>query len=123
MSYRLFCWCYLQNLPCNLRYRKENIKSIGLISGPKEPKPSINYQLVEEFKELWSGIQFECPHSPIRITICAALTCCSCDIPVTHKLCGFVGHSAKRGCSKCSKLLPSLRHNQVLTEMIGQLEI
>ena len=106
----------IQNLPRNLRYRKENIILIGLIPGPREPKLSINsflHPLVAELKELWSGVQFECPHNPLRrVTIRAALTCCSCDIPATRKLCGFVGHSAKRGCSKCSKLFPSLRHNE-----------
>ena len=94
-----------------------------MIPGPKEPKLSINsflYPLVEELKELWSGVQFECPHNPLgRVTIRAALTCCSCDIPATRKLCGFVGHSAKCGCSKCSKLFPSLRHNQKKRDYSG----
>ena len=89
---------------------------IGLIPGAKEPKLSINsflHPLVEELKELWSGVQFECPHNPLkRVTIRAALTCSSCDIPATRKVCGFLGHSAKLGCSKCSKLFPSLLHEK-----------
>ena len=31
------------------------------------------------------------------------LTSISADIPATRKLCGFMSHSARRGCSKCLK--------------------
>jgi len=31
----------------------------------------------------------------------ACLICVSCDIPASRKVCGFVGHSTKLGCSKC----------------------
>ena len=30
-----------------------------------------------------------------------ALTCISSDLPATRKVCGFEGHSATMGCSKC----------------------
>lgn len=29
-----------------------------------------------------------------------------CDFPAGQKLCGFLGHSAKLGCSKCYKEFP-----------------
>lgn len=32
--------------------------------------------------------------------------CVGCDIPATRKLCGFLGHSATLGCSKCFKKFP-----------------
>jgi len=84
-----------------------------LIPGPKEPKLTVNsflYPLVEELKELWFGVMFECPYHPLKnVCVRAALTCCSSDIPATRKLCGFVGHSAKLGCSKCCKEFVSLR--------------
>ena len=32
-----------------------------------------------------------------------ALLCVACDLPAGRKLCGFLGHSAKLGCSKCLK--------------------
>ena len=55
---------------------------------------------------------FKCPYHPLKnVCVCAALTCCTSDIPATRKLCGFVGHSAKLGCSKCSKEFSSLRAN------------
>lgn len=35
-----------------------------------------------------------------------ALLCVACDLPAGRKLCGFLGHSAKFGCSKCLKVFP-----------------
>lgn len=37
----------------------------------------------------------------------AALLCVACDIPAARKVCGFVGHQALRGCSKCLKEFPT----------------
>ena len=35
-----------------------------------------------------------------------ALMCVACDIPAARKCCGFKGHSANYGCSRCMKLFP-----------------
>ena len=32
--------------------------------------------------------------------------CVSCDIPAGRKICGFLGHSARLGCSRCLKEFP-----------------
>lgn len=40
-------------------------------------------------------------------TIRAALLCTASDIPATRKLCGFVGHGALKGCSRCLKSFPT----------------
>lgn len=32
--------------------------------------------------------------------------CVACDIPACRKVCGFLGHSAELGCSKCMKKFP-----------------
>ena len=34
------------------------------------------------------------------------MLCFASDIPAARKLCGFLGHSAKRGCSHCKKEFP-----------------
>ena len=34
------------------------------------------------------------------------LLCVACDIPASRKVCGFLGHSATLGCSKCLKQFP-----------------
>ena len=36
----------------------------------------------------------------------AAVLCISCDLPAGQKTCGFLGHSAMLGCSKCLKVFP-----------------
>ena len=97
----------IQNLPRSARYKTENIILVGIIPGPKEPKYTINSflrPLVEELKEFWIGIDINCKYHPLgKVFVRAALTCCVSDIPATRKLCGFVGHSAALGCSKCAK--------------------
>lgn len=35
-----------------------------------------------------------------------ALLCVACDVPASRKVCGFLGHAAVLGCSKCSKEFP-----------------
>jgi len=105
----------IQNLPRSIRYKRENVILVGLIPGPKEPKFTVNsflQPLVQELKELWSGVTLPCPSSPLKyVYIRAALTCCACDVPTTRKLCGFVGHNTSLGCSKCKKVFPSSRHS------------
>ena len=57
---------------------------------------------MEELKELWHGIDIPLPHTSIRHGLVkAALTGISCDLPAIRKVCGFPGHSAMLGCSKC----------------------
>ena len=40
----------------------------------------------------------------MSIIVREALLCVGCDIPAARKVCGFLGHRATMGCSKC--LLP-----------------
>ena len=35
------------------------------------------------------------------VLVRCALLCVACDIPASRKVCGFLGHSATYGCSKC----------------------
>ena len=35
-----------------------------------------------------------------------ALMCVACDLPAGRKICGFLGHSATLGCSRCFKEFP-----------------
>ena len=41
------------------------------------------------------------------ILVRAALICVSCDIPAARKVCGFVGHKARKACTKCMKDFPT----------------
>lgn len=93
------------NLPREQQYKMENIILISIIPGPREPKHTINSflaPLVEELRDLWNGISVTIGTSPKRtIMVRLAVMCIACDIPAVRKMCGFAGHSACLGCSKC----------------------
>lgn len=98
----------VMNLPRNVRFLQHNIILVGVIPGPREPQLHMNtllQPLVDELKELWTGIPM-CTSLNVSTVVRAALLCVGCDIPAARKVCGFVGHRAKMGCSKC--LLPFL---------------
>ena len=42
-------------------------------------------------------------HDKHTVVVKLALTCVACDIPASRKVCGFLGHNASLGCSKCYK--------------------
>lgn len=99
------------NLPRHIRYKRDNVILIGIIPGPREPEHTINtylQPLIKELKQFWKGIKLSIltENGVEEKTIRAALMCVSCDLPAGHKTCGFLGHSATLGCSKCLKEFP-----------------
>ena len=94
------------NLPRTERYKVENLILVGIIPGPSEPPLNLNSYmepLVEELLQLWDcGIKVS-SGDVSDIVVKAALLCVSCDTPAVRKVCGFLGHSARRGCSKCTR--------------------
>ena len=96
----------IQNLPRKERYKEENVILVGIIPGPKEPSLSMNSYLgplVAELQHAWqSGLQLTTAHGT-TITLRLALSCVSSDIPASRKVCGFLGHNANLGCTKCLK--------------------
>lgn len=103
----------VMNLPRHMRFKPENIILCGIIDGPKEPKLNVNSCLVpvvnELLHELWTGIFFN-DHTSLtgKSLVRAAVLCVASDIPACRKSCGFVGHSATQGCSKCTTQFPRL---------------
>lgn len=99
----------LLNLPRHLRFKWENVIVVGIVpSLDGEPK-SLNEFLrpaVDELNALWKGVQLKSSLSSITLKFRAALLCVSADIPAARKLCGFKGHSACLGCSRCLKVFP-----------------
>jgi len=99
------------NLPRDQRYKMENIIIVGLIPGPKEPKLTMNSYigpLVQDLQSAYRGWQIPTNHPILKtVTVKLCIGCIVCDIPATRKLCGFLGHSAKRGCNKCLKEFPT----------------
>jgi hypothetical protein len=89
------------NLPREIRFKKENILTLGLLPGPNEVKlHKINHYLspiVDELLEFWNGVEIPAAEKNIRL----ALICCSNDIPAARKLCGHI--SASASCYRCHK--------------------
>ena len=96
------------NLPRQSRYKLQNICLVGIIPGPCEPQLTVNQYiepLVEELTKFWSGWELE-----VRSGSYVHRKLVRCDLPAGRKLCGFLGHSAHLGCSKCKKYFPSSNH-------------
>ena len=96
----------IMNLPRSERFKFENVLLGGIISShDSEPKlfPFLD-PCVNELNGLWKGIRLKTSLSAVPLRVVAALCLCvAADIPATRKVCGFVGHSASRACSKCFK--------------------
>ncbi len=96
----------VQNLPREVRYSTDMVILVGIMPGPKEPKLNINSYLtplVLELQEAWNtGFTVMSPQK-LPITVRLALSCVSCDIPASRKVCGFLSHNSCLGCNKCLK--------------------
>lgn len=80
---------------------------VGVIPGPHEPSLHINSyleQFVHDLLKLWHGIEMLTMEG--TQTIRGAVLCNYSDIPATRKVGGFVGHGARKGCSRCLKFFP-----------------
>lgn len=99
------------NLPRSIRNAQRYTLLIGIIPGPHEPRRDINSflrPLVDELKLLWVGQYIKIPsisESQLQL-VRGAILCVACDLPASKKVAGFLGHTAKLGCSKCLKRFP-----------------
>ena len=101
----------VMNLPRLERFKQENILLLGILPSFEHEPPSLNTFLepfVNELKEFWNpGIRLYTAESPkFRLLFRIALMCVACDIPAARKCCGFKGHNANLGCSRCAKYFP-----------------
>ena len=99
----------IMNLPRTMQFRQENVLLIGLIPDPSEPKTDINpflAPLVQELQRFSLGMEMYIKSLSRSVLVRCALLCVACDVPASRKVCGFLGHSAVRGCSKCMKEFP-----------------
>jgi hypothetical protein len=95
------------NFSHDIRFKRENMLYLGLLSEPKEAKlHKINHYLspiVDELLEFWDGVSL--PSTDLHPTgkrIRMAVICCSNDIPAARKLCGHI--SALVSCHRCYKI-------------------
>lgn len=98
------------NLPCTKRYKREYTMLLGVIPGPSEPDKNILNQflrpLVKELQEFFIGIPMKVHSQNDQRVVKCILIGVACDIPAGRKVCGFLGHSACLGCSRCLKKFP-----------------
>ena len=101
------------NLPRTERYLQENIILVGVIPGPKEPPLHLNTflePLVNDLKNLWTGVLMKSEHDnthspcPSSFALCHMRHSCS---KKSLRVCGFMGHAATKGCSKCLLSFPT----------------
>ena len=96
----------VQNLPRYERYKDENLILVGVLPGPHLLMNSYLTPLVNELelKEAYhTGFKVHAPKG-YELTLHLLLSCVSCDIPASRKVCGFLGHNSKLGCNKCLKV-------------------
>ena len=100
----------IMNLPRFIRFKRENVILVGIIPVPNEPSNINTYlkPLVDELLQLWDGLPMsvQMRNGIQEITVKVAILCVACDIPAGRKVCGFLGHSAKLGCTRCLKHFP-----------------
>lgn len=109
-SYGVF-YMTLMNLPRDQRFKQENVLLVGIIPAFEHEPTSLNSfmkPMVAELKQFWSpGVRLFTAESPkFKLQFKLALMCTACDIPAARKVCGFMGHNANRGCSRCLKFFP-----------------
>ena len=93
------------NLPRDLRNKQENVILVGIVPGPKEPVSLNSYlkPLVSDLLIFWDGTELDIGHLNCKRKVSCALLCVTCDLPAGRKVCGFLGHGAHFGCSRCLK--------------------
>lgn len=93
------------NLPRSERFKPYNILTLAVLPGPKEPSlHEINnylYPIVNQLNRLWNGYFTKTHEYSNGRFIRGAVIGCSCDVPASRKLCGFI--SARIACYRCHK--------------------
>ena len=61
---------------------------------------------MSELLDFWDGVPMSVHGQDGLQEIKCALLCVASDLPAARKVCGFLGHSARLGCSRCKKEFP-----------------
>ena len=94
----------IQNLPREMRFKRENVIVVGILPGPSEPSMNINTYLkplVSDLQNLWVGVTMVIQGRALKVR--AAVSCLACDVPAARKVGGFVSFNGRFGCNKCMK--------------------
>lgn len=91
----------LENLPQEIRFKRENVLIIGIIVSQVRTLTLI-YNLCWRTYKNFGKVNINGSAQIIR----AAISCLACDVPAARKVGGFTGHRATLGCSRCLKEFP-----------------
>lgn len=94
----------VMNLPYQERFKRENVILLGIIPGAGEPPRDINQYLrpfVKEMLQYSTGVMMNVYGQKDNQTVRCILFGVACDLPAGRKSCGFLGHSARHGCTRC----------------------
>ena len=108
------------NLPCDIRFKRENLLTLDLLPRPSEVSlHKINHYLaliVDELESLWDGFTIDKTYEhPEGKNIRTALILVSCDVPAARKICGHI--SALVSCHRCKKKANYENHQHNFTGM------
>ena len=106
-------YAVIANLPREMRFKTENVLLLGILPALSKEPSNLNSFLkpvVEELKEFHRGLQMKVSTGS-SVLVTTRIICTASDIPATRKLCGFLGHSAFLGCSKCLKYFSTMTFN------------
>ncbi|GBC17777.2 transposase domain-containing protein [Rhizophagus irregularis DAOM 181602=DAOM 197198] len=101
------CWVFLfinNNLPQELRVKKENLMVTLIIPGPKQPQDfnSFLYPLIQEMKLLQDGILCYDGNKKEYFTLRAHILAWTGDLPALSKILYLTGHNSYSGCRFCN---------------------
>ncbi|GET50952.1 transposase domain-containing protein [Rhizophagus irregularis DAOM 181602=DAOM 197198] len=101
------CWVFLflnNNLPQELRVKKENLMVTLIIPGPKQPQDfnSFLYPLIQEIKSLQDGISCYDGNKEEQFTLRAHILAWTGNIPALSKVLCLTGHNSYSGCRFCN---------------------
>ncbi|GET57996.1 transposase domain-containing protein [Rhizophagus irregularis DAOM 181602=DAOM 197198] len=101
------CWVFLfinNNLPQELRVKKENLMVTLIIPGPKQPQDfnSFLYPLIQEMKMLQDGILCYDGNKKEYFTLRAHILAWTGDLPALSKILYLTGHNSYSGCRFCN---------------------
>ena len=102
-------YAVIVNLPRAIRFKRHNVIIIGIIPNLEKEPFHLNHYLgpfITELQQLWTGKMMKTHTFPEGKRVRVALIGVAADIPAARKMCGFVGHNARKGCSKCLKEFP-----------------
>ncbi|MBW0549946.1 hypothetical protein O181_089661, partial [Austropuccinia psidii MF-1] len=93
------------NLPPRLRFKHCYTCLAGIIPAPRQPNMltmnNVLKPIVDELRELNQGIRIITPKYPHSRKVSIRVVSLIGDVVATHKVSGFMSHSAKKFCSWC----------------------